>query len=509
MPRPAPLLAPLLALAVALPLAAVDGPPDEPQESRERLAALRKDPLHKDRLRRLEQETRTFLALPPAEQERLRKLDRDLHRQPSATQAHLYEVMRRYADWLERLSAAERRAVVDAPGKKARLEQIRALREAQWVARQPEAVRNRLEAARHAPAVRQGVAAARAALFGSPVGGAVATAAAPLLLPGTDLRARLVAKQRQDERERRHEWQLAVRYWEKLQGKQWMPTRLSDFGLEVETFVKEYLRPMLSREERERLDKAEAEGRWPLFPHTLVELADRHPVALPGAHGPTSFKELPQEVQRRLKSKAVKSGDGIPPKIKKAEGRFLPFAGAVTEFVAKRPGLQLPHELWPSRLRDLSPRMQDFVNKVLMKKLDQEEAKVLKAAEGKWPEYPQAIQELATRHYLTVPWHTLPDPPKWLEPWDKYRLKPRAGLEGFPELPRQKLLNFARVALPPGERAALRLGEGDPEGWRRLTEEYFKRHPAAREQTRQQDFRQRPFGDAFLSAPRPPVPRGL
>ena len=42
-------------------------------------------------------------------------------------------------------------------------------------------------------------------------------------------------------------------------------------------------------------------------------------------------------------------------------------------------------------------------------------------AEGKWPDYPNTIQELARRHQLEVPWHTLPGQRK---NWDNYRPPP-------------------------------------------------------------------------------------
>ena len=44
---------------------------------------------------------------------------------------------------------------------------------------------------------------------------------------------------------------------------------------------------MLSPQEKERL--AQAEGKWPEFPRTLVELADKHPPALPGVLGHKSI----------------------------------------------------------------------------------------------------------------------------------------------------------------------------------------------------------------------------
>jgi hypothetical protein len=63
--------------------------------------------------------------------------------------------------------------------------------------------------------------------------------------------------------------------------------------------------------------------------------------------------------------------------------------------------------------------MQEFVDKKLIAAMDNDDKLRLIRAEGKWPEYPTAIQEIAKKHNLDVPWHTLPGP---RERWDRYRL---------------------------------------------------------------------------------------
>ena len=55
----------------------------------------------------------------------------------------------------------------------------------------------------------------------------------------------------------------------------------------------------------------------------------------------------------------------------------------------------------------------------LMKTVVEDEMPLrLKAAEGKWPDYPQAVVKLAAEHGLTVPGTTLPGSP---EQWNKVR----------------------------------------------------------------------------------------
>ena len=401
------LAVPLLA---ALPLAAVPEPPAAaPPEQRE--AAW------------LRQEARAFLALPREQRERMIRLDEALHKvRGPARQQHLRDVLRRYADWLDRLPEAERRQILEAPNRQGRLRQIRALREAQWLGRQPRAVRTALAALARARAVELTTS--------QPTPGAGLSGAAVLLAPGPGGRPFLVARLRQEERRRRHQWHIAVRHWDDL-GKRPLPTHLKDFKKAVQLYVREYLLPTLAPQERDLLQRAEGEL-W--FPYVLVYLADRHPPALPGEYGPKTFKELPAEVQDRIrKAVMVKGGKGPgEPVLKKlvraAEGKWPEFAVAVTRFTAQWPkgpkgpkgkGIRLsPFEFWPVYFGHLSPDVQRFLDEKLRPALSAEEDLRLTRSEGKWPDYPRTIQELATHHSLRVPWQTLPDARKQ---WDKYR----------------------------------------------------------------------------------------
>src|SRR5262245_59157989 len=105
----------ILALVVVagVPLAALpDAPGDDPPVQRDLQAEWRKKVARNPRLLR---DARAFLALPREQQERLRKLDRDLRLEDSSTQAHLGKVLERYADWLDRLPENERLQVTTAP----------------------------------------------------------------------------------------------------------------------------------------------------------------------------------------------------------------------------------------------------------------------------------------------------------------------------------------------------------------------------------------------------------
>jgi hypothetical protein len=496
------ILIPSLALLAALPLAAVPVPPRaEVEPQRERLAEWRKHPAE---YARLEKKAAAFLALPAARQERMRRLDHDLHQEHSATQKHLFDVMDRYADWLARLPEAERREVVEAPDRHARLKKIKEIRERQWLRGQPLAVRERLKKLQVVPAALKAAAAAGLAGRRADAASAVAAVATPFLAPGHNLRGQAVARLRQDERRRHLEWRLAVRHWDELM--KFHPTAATRFAELPEadaTYVRHYLLPLFSREEKDRLEKAE--GHWPLFMHTLVELADRHPPALQGPHGPTAVKDLPPDVQARLAKtfKGLKGDFHVPKAIKAAPARWPQFAKAVTGYWRSgkrdRGALSELYEFWPTVERDLSPEVRRFV-KALKERVTPEEWKRLQASEGKWPRYPDTIQELADRYYLTVPWQTLPGK---RERWDAYRVRSPGRVEGLPELPATTLRDFAVLELTAQERAALNLSPDDPASYASLTAEYFKRKPGELERIRERDARHplHPPGAPYLHGP--------
>jgi hypothetical protein len=58
-----------------------------------------------------------------------------------------------------------------------------------------------------------------------------------------------------------------------------------------------------------------------------------------------------------------------------------------------------------------------------MGQLTREERGELSAAEGKWPEYPLKIWELARKYGYRPPWQTLPDIGDRSDIWDSYRAK--------------------------------------------------------------------------------------
>jgi hypothetical protein len=428
-------------LAAATPLLAVPEPTaGELEQNRHRLARWQTNPQNYARLR---SDLAHFLTLPEARQERLRRLDHDLSQESPYTQAHLFDVMERYADWLDRLSPADRDRVQQAPDRKQRLQVVKDILERQWLDRLPLGVRERIARAQ-----------------------------------GRE-RQRLIKRERNKQRNRRNEWNTAFNQWDDVLQRR--PLAFNDLPPGMKVFVKEVLRPRLNKDEQKRLDQVERNRAQ--FARVLVELADRHPPALPGAQGPTKAAQLPKFLQQRVnqlfKDQRKDKTENLRQQLKDAEGKWPEYGtavAAVARFYKPQKEAAMPFELWPATRPDLSGPVRQFLDRKLRPVLDTQDKQRLRRSVGKWPDFPRTLQDLAKKHRLQIPWLTLPPQ---LGMWDLYRVKPRAR-DNLPPLSRQTLRLFALVELTAKERADLGLSSFDRTSWKRLREEYFKRKPQER-----------------------------
>ena len=368
------------AFALAIyPLAAQTGSaPDEREENRRKLERLKDQP---EEMAKIRNKAIFFLSLPEDRRAQLLDLDRRLQKEPLSSRKRLEKVLERYTTWLEGLDSVQQKKIKDASDSKTRLEIIKTIRAQQWLKRQPDALQKEL-----------------AKMDGAK-------------------RAAKIRALREQERGKKVVWLISSRFWSKLDKSQAMPAKLGDFGDNVTSFVNEYLLPQLDNREKERLRTAE--GKWPLYPMTLVALADRHPPALPDKEWPRNFKELPKDVQKKI----VRMKDGNP----KIPGKFFQqakregFARAASQWTRKGP--PFPHELWPKNKAALSDPVKKFISTKLDQVLTTEEFKKLNHAEDQgWPSYPLMLNKLAQDHDLQVPWYILPGDP---ETWDDYRLQKR------------------------------------------------------------------------------------
>jgi hypothetical protein len=361
-----------LLLAGAVPAVSLPEPtPEELEANRRLVERYRADPEHYARLKR---DLKAFAALSPERQNRLRQLDQDLHEENAANLTRLWRVLDRYATWLEHLPEAQRKEVENAPDARARLEVVRRLREEEWVKRLPEGKYKEV------------------------------------MSTPPENRPALVARLREAERRRRQEWQRAR---EDPPWKRGPLRSQADLPLEVRAYLTGTLLPLLTAEEKKTL--GDAEGQAPQFGQTLLKLAESHPVGLPGpATLPTSFQDLPKPFKQLVRKLRGADKD----RVEKAENKWPDYAVAVSEVLRKN-GV-LPQEMGPCHPQDKNfpPVVQGFIEKDLLPKLDEKEKERLRDAEGKWPDYPRLLLELARRHNLPVPGMPLPGPREF---WERLR----------------------------------------------------------------------------------------
>jgi hypothetical protein len=336
-----------------------------------RVEEWRKDPEHAARLQR---DLNTFWNMSAERRALLRKLDQDLHQEDLATQKRLWGVLERYHSWMERLPEEDRRRIESAGDGLKRLKKIMELREQEWVRRQPPATRKRLTTL--SPADRKAA----------------------------------VARLREEQRQRHRE---AMR----LTPRSGRPSRLSDFPPEVSDFVRHSLKPLLTAEERQRLEQAEKKP-WPVYARTLATLAEKYPIPLPGPIGPVRIADLHRQLRLHMRENPNRFPMAA---LQKAEGKWPEFGVVLQRIQWKKPLAQerqsaLEKRFRPSHPKDFSVAIQDFLSKELSKKLTNAEQERLQKAEGKWPEYPRTLLDLSRKHDLQIPGMKLPGP---RDLWDK------------------------------------------------------------------------------------------
>lgn len=361
-----------LLFSVLCPLVAADGPinPDDPAYLRRQYA--------------------WFQAQDPARQQQLRKLDADFRQLAPEDQARLTRVMQAYNAWLAKLPEADRQRVLGAPTAAERLEEVKRLREREWVESLPKTYRHEYAAL------------------------------------DADARRQKVQEWRAEEAERRDDWALAQRHWaENPAGK--IPPVFANERPAVDAFAS-HLRENLAELERKSLDEARAgldeSGLWFAYAFVLAHLADQHPIFPWSKVGPKEWKDLPEEVRRKLPRPA-----DLPPKVRRAQGRWPEFAVEVAAH-CKSKDLSIP-PLGDCRKDSMPPEVIQVMEKWEreLKKTDAGRAdlKALEEAQGKWPDYPRLIVDLARKHKQPLPGWALPTPPNQPQFWERLRAGRRKG----------------------------------------------------------------------------------
>ena len=366
----------LLILMLALLLAAApahEAAPDPAADLERNRQLLQKWRAEPDHYARLQRDLRDFWALPRDRRERLRQLDRDLHQLDAVTQKQLWKVVERYSAWLEKLPEEERKRIEQTKEWPERLRLIKEVRERQWLDRLPQKVREEL-----------------------------------LKLPPAQRAAR-ANELRGQERQQRKLWQrpLAVGA---INRPTKQPTRLNEFPRDIQVFVEKNVLPHLTAEERQQYDKAEGQ---PNFAPTIKRLAALHPVLppLPAPNPPvTRYENLPERAKTLVGPKAAwEKRTEAWRKLQQVEGKWPEWALTFHALLGPRQRERMP-PLGASRPNGFPKPIPAFIRDTLYPKLSEPEQTHLHEMEGKWPEYPRLLLELAEKHRQVVPGMSLPGP---------------------------------------------------------------------------------------------------
>lgn len=330
-----------------------------------------------------------FQAQPPARQQQLRRLHADFQQLPADDQSRLTKIAQTYNAWLAKLPNEDRQRVLTARTATDRLEVVHQIREREWVESQPKPYRDeysRLDA---------------------------------------EARRQKVQEWRADEAERREEWALAQKHWaDNLPGR--VPPPFAAERPATEAFIT-HLRENLTEPELRGLGEARAmldeHGLWLGYGLLVARLADQHPIFPWAKVGPKDLKDLPLEV-RRLIPKAA----DLPREVRKAQGRWPDFAVELTAY-ARKANLRLP-PLGDCKRDQMPQDVVQLIDKLEkdLKKTDagRSDLKALEDAQGRWPDYPRQVVDLARKYKHSIPGWTLPTPPNQPQFWDRLRAGKKA-----------------------------------------------------------------------------------
>jgi hypothetical protein len=331
-----------------------------------------------------------FRSYPAARRQQLRTLHHDLTSLPRDEQERLVRVLEAYAGWLARLPEKLRMEVLDAPTADARLAAVRQVQNRQWEEALPGPQREKLN-----------------------------------LTTKADERIRLVKEWRDQERDRQFEWRLAALQWDAIRENK-KPWPFSDDALakQVDAFVNSAFNhdtavPRLKPVELAKLRSLQAatgqNAAWIPYGAYILQLADSYPTLPESPTGPpvTEVEQLSPKVLAELRNKGVV----LKQRYRSVLGKWPEFALAIARDQKDLRPVLGDKPLGPCAPGDFAQPVNEFLANDLMPKLKPDEARRLKTQEGKWPEYPKLMIELAKAKDLSVPGVTLPGKPSL---WAKY-----------------------------------------------------------------------------------------
>lgn len=341
-------------------------------------------PANRDKL------TDLFKSFPAARQQQLRTLDQLFHELPPPEREHLGRVLEAYAVWADRLSETDRHELLSAPTPAARLDTVRTLREKTWRESLPGKTRELLKRTQN-----------------------------------SQERVEFAENVRSAERARAEEWAIARRQWDTLDNPGNKPWPFSDPKLadQVDEYVrtvfkadfaltrtdpKEYpVSCRLSRDEflelKARHDAAAKDGNWFWYGLYLYRLAGQHPYLPEPEKKPmiVDMVGLPIGINKKA---------GQPVDRRNVHGKWPEFVLEVADSLRKN-GRTVPEALGPCKPEDFKQPVQQFLTESLFPKLSAADREALKKLEGKFPDYPRQVVEMAAKNDESIPGVMLPGKP--------------------------------------------------------------------------------------------------
>jgi hypothetical protein len=318
---------------------------------------------------------KAFRALPRDRQREIVKLDADLHAKPAPERDRLFRALEVYAAWLARLGEGDRRGVLTAATPTLRLGVVRDVRARQWRDALPAAVRAKPESIQQ---WREEESARRERLA-------------------------FVRRHAEAFATNRSPWPFDTETGRKE------VAEFARVAFKIEEGRKSRLAPDELNEFRRTHELGTKDGAWAWHGLLVYELAREHPY-LPEPADPklmyTEFKDLPEPA--KLFKKAV----AAEVRLRAAVGKWPEYPLEALQLVAK--GATVP-ALGPAKPSEFRQPARGFVEATLLPALTADEKRELSRLEGKWPEYPQRLVQLAHKHDLSIPGVMLPGSPK---KWD-------------------------------------------------------------------------------------------
>ena len=268
----------------------------------------------------------------------------------------LIEVFQKFGEWYEALDESEKDSLAKASHPDGRIAEIKKILTTQWISRLPKVDSD------------------------------------ALLKLDEPMRAIQIVKMKKEEQIR-----VAQSFDKKKKGGLYLE--------DTQKFITQ-IKQQLSSEQLEKV--AKLEGKKGPFVKMILDFAEDNPPLPLNKMGVKylSPKDLPPEVSAQLKS-LKQIGVYKPVELTKIEKKWPAFARGVTEII-RRSDPAFNYEFGACKFNDLPEDIRTVVENELFQMLQDDEKAKLQLVEGKWPDYPLMLRDLARVHLVTIPGISIP-----------------------------------------------------------------------------------------------------